>query len=38
MNTLALKETMLLKRLAEEKERYYGLLIDHTHKELKRGK
>ena len=38
MNALALKETMLLRRLAEEKERYYGLLIDHTHKELKRGK
>ena len=38
MNALALKETMLLRRLAEEKERYYDLLIDHTHKELKRGK
>lgn len=38
MNALALKEAMLLRRLAEEKERYYGLLIDHTHKELKRGK
>ena len=38
MNALALKETMLLRHLAEEKERYYGLLIDHTHKELKRGK
>lgn len=37
MNALALKETMLLRRLAEEKERYYSLLIDHTHKELKRG-
>jgi len=37
MNALALKETMLLKRLAEEKERYYSLLIDRTHKELKRG-
>ena len=38
MNALALKEAMLLRRLAEEKERYYGLLIDHTHKEMKRGK
>ena len=38
MNALALKETVLLRRLAEEKERYYSLLIDHTHKEMKRGK
>ena len=38
MNALALKETVLLKRLAEEKERYYSMLIDYTHKELKRGK
>ena len=38
MNALALKETMLLRRLAEEKERFYSLLIDHIHKELKRGK
>lgn len=38
LNALAMKETMLLRRLAEEKKRYYGLLIDHTHKELKRGK
>lgn len=37
MNALALKETMLLRRLADEKERYYNLLIDHVHKELKRG-
>ncbi len=37
MNALALKETMLLRRLAEEKERYYSLLIDHTYTELKRG-
>lgn len=37
MNTLALKETMLLRRLAEEKERYYSLLIDRSHKEMKRG-
>lgn len=38
MNAFALKEIMLLRRLAEEKERYYSLLIDHTNKELKRGK
>lgn len=38
MNALALKETKLLRRLAEEKEHFYRLLIDHTHKELKRGK
>ena len=38
MNALALKETMLLRRLAEEKERYYSLMIEHIHKELKRGK
>ena len=37
MNALALKETMLLRRLAEEKERYYSLLIDRSHKEMKRG-
>ena len=38
MNALALKEATLLRRLAEEKERYYSLLLDHIHKELKRGK
>lgn len=38
MNALALKEATLLRRLAEEKKRYYSLLLDHIHKELKRGK
>ena len=37
INALALKENRPLKRLAEEKERYYSLLIEHTDKELKRG-
>lgn len=37
MNALALKETMLLHQLANEKGRYYDLLIDHAHKEIKRG-
>lgn len=37
MNALALKETMLMRQLADEKERYYGLLIDRAHKEMKRG-
>ena len=37
MNELALKETKLLRQLADEKERYYGLLIDRAHKEMKRG-
>lgn len=38
MNTLAMQETTLLRRLANEKERYYSLLIKRAHKELKRGK
>lgn len=38
INALAMKETTLLRHLAKEKERYYGLLIGHIHKELKRGK
>ena len=37
MNELALKETKLLRQLADEKERYYSLLIDRTYKEMKRG-
>ena len=37
MNTLALKETMLLRQLAIEKERYYSLVIGNAHKEMKRG-
>ena len=37
MNELALKETKLLRQLADEKERCYGLLIDRAHKEMKRG-
>lgn len=37
MNALALKETMLLRQLADEKERYYGLLIGRAHKDMKRG-
>ena len=37
MNALALREAILLQRLAEEKEKYYGLLIEQTHNEMKRG-
>ena len=37
MNELALKETKLLRQLADEKERYYGRLIDRAHEEMKRG-
>lgn len=37
MNALALKEAILLRQLANEKDRYYALLIDHVHKEMKRG-
>lgn len=37
MNALALKETMLLHQLANERGRYYDLLIDLAHKEIKRG-
>lgn len=38
MNELAMRETKLLHRLAEEKSRYYSMIIDHTDKEMKRGK
>lgn len=37
MNALAKTETMLLRRLADEKERYYSLMIDNAHKEMERG-
>lgn len=37
LNELAMKEAKLLRRLAHEKECYYGLLIDSIHKEMKRG-
>ena len=37
MNELALKETKLLRQLADEKERYYSLLIDRAYKETERG-
>lgn len=37
MNELVLKETKLLRQLADEKERYYRLLIDRAYKEMKRG-
>ena len=37
MNELALKETMLLRKLADEKECYYSLLIDRAYKEMERG-
>ena len=37
MNELALKETKLLRQLADEKECYYRLLIDRAYKEMERG-
>lgn len=37
MHELALKEIMLLKRLSEEKQRYYSLMFGNIHKEMKRG-
>lgn len=37
MNTLALEETRLLRRLAEEKERFYSMMINRANNELKRG-
>lgn len=37
MNALASKQTRLLRQLADEKERYYGMLIDRTHQQMKRG-
>lgn len=38
LNALALKETQLFRKLAEEKEHYYSLLIGKAHTEMKRGK
>ncbi len=37
INAEAIKEIMLLRQLADEKERYYNLLINHVYKDLKRG-
>ena len=37
MNALAIKETQLLHRLADEKERYYNQLINTIYEEIKRG-
>lgn len=37
INAAAIKEIMLLRQLADEKERYYNLLINHVYKDLKRG-
>lgn len=37
MNELALKEAKLLRQLADEKERYYSLLIDRAYKKMERG-
>lgn len=37
INELALKETKLFRKLADEKERYYCLLIDRTYQEMKKG-
>ena len=36
LNLLAKRETWLLKKLAEEKERYYAAVIDHTQKNMRR--
>ena len=36
LNLLAKRETWLLKKLAEEKERYYVAVIDHTQKNMRR--
>ena len=36
LNLLAKRETWLLKKLAEEKERYYAAMIDHTQKNMRR--
>lgn len=37
MNTSALEETRLLRRLADEKERFYSMMINRANNELKRG-
>ena len=36
LNLLAKRETWLLKKLAEEKERYYAAVIDHKQKNMRR--
>lgn len=38
LNHLARRETQLLNRLAEEKEKYYTYLIDKAQKEMRRGR
>ena len=37
MHALAIKETRLLQQLADAKSKYYSMLIDHIHNEMKRG-
>ena len=37
MHALAIKETRLLLQLADAKAKYYSVLIDHIHNEMKRG-
>lgn len=37
MNDLSMKETKLLRQLADEKELYYSLMIERANKEMKRG-
>lgn len=37
LNLLAKRESRLLKRLAEEKEKYYATVIDHAQKSMIRG-
>lgn len=37
MNTAAIKEKLLLRQLAEAKAKYYELMIDSIHNEMKRG-
>ena len=37
MNKLALNETGILRQLADEKGRYYDLIIDQVYREMKRG-
>lgn len=36
LNLLAKQETQLLKKLADEKERYYAAVIDYTQKNMRR--
>lgn len=37
MNLLAIRESRLMKELAAEKEKFYALIIERAHKEMKRG-